>query len=174
MLSWPLDVTSVPFSSLAVCGTVLGHSQVCIHDPQFPRDLWSEEPRPLLWQTHSYDEKTTPRRVMLIHPWEKDGTAAPPPYSLPAFSLWRPLSLFIIAWWRTLLHLQPHKEKEWETGERKASFLESEIASADFIQLKCVTGLAPRYKGIEKCIISPSMWQPQVKWKFRQYRKRMK
>lgn len=59
-------------SSPAVGGTVLGHSQVCTQDPQFPKDLWSEEPKPLLWQTHSNDEKTTPWRVMLIQPWEKD------------------------------------------------------------------------------------------------------
>lgn len=72
ILSWLLDITSVPFSSLAVCATVLGHSQVCALDPQFPKNLWSEELKSLLWQTHSYDEKTTPRRVMLIHPWEKD------------------------------------------------------------------------------------------------------
>ena len=72
MLSRLLDVTSVPFSNLAACGTVLGHSQVCAHDPQFPKNLWSEELKPLLWQTHSHDGKTTPRRVTLIHPWEKD------------------------------------------------------------------------------------------------------
>lgn len=60
------------------------------------------------------------------------------------------------------------------SGKQEREKSETEIASAHFIQLKCVTGLAPRYKGIEKCIISPSMWQPQIKWKFRQYRKRVK
>lgn len=90
----------------------------------------------------------------------------------------QPLTSIIIVYYRLVEEAAPPPASQRErVGNRreKSQLLRTWDSICRFhTKLKCVTGLAPRYKGIEKCIISPSMWQPQVKWKFRQYSKRMK
>lgn len=74
MLSRLLDVTSVPFSNLAACDTVLGYSQVCAHDPQFPQEPVIRRTKatfmtnPLSrWENHSMEGNVNPSMKKRSH-----------------------------------------------------------------------------------------------------------